>query len=74
MPDIKRSTWIWLVGNMTAVALWLWVASGIWPPPGWEHCDFAPGDPWYFFLLVAPILLVAALGNPDSIIICRFTK
>jgi hypothetical protein len=51
----------WIAGNLGAIAAWIYVASRIWPWPPYEHCDCAPGDPWYFFLLVLPPLAVATI-------------
>jgi hypothetical protein len=49
----------WLFGNLGGIAVWTYVASAIWPWPPYEHCDFAPGDPWYFFVIVVPLLGLA---------------
>ena len=49
----------WLLANVGCILGWLYVASRIWPQPPYEHCDFAPGDPWWFFFLVVPLWFIA---------------
>jgi uncharacterized membrane protein YedE/YeeE len=64
---LREHRW-WFIGNACAIALWLLVASQIWPWPPYEHCDFAPGDPSYFFFLVLPLLVVAAVVQLSGLI------
>lgn len=58
----------WVVGNLSAIAVWIYIASRIWPWPPYEHCEFAPGDPWYFLFAVLPLLGLALVVHIAALI------
>jgi hypothetical protein len=66
--ELTRYRW-WFVSNVCGIGLWLYVASRIWPRAPYEHCDFAPGDPWWFLLLVLPLLALAALVQIVALVV-----
>jgi len=59
----------WVIANLLGIAAWLYIASRIWPWPPYVHCDFAPGDPFYFFGLVVPLFVVAAIVQIVALIV-----
>jgi hypothetical protein len=65
---VSRAHILWVIGNPCAIGLWIVVAAQIWPRPPYEHCDFAPGDPAYFFLLVVPLFALALIANAGGLI------
>ena len=58
----KSGAW-WLVANVCGISAWLYFASTLWPSQPYEHCDFAPGDPFVFLLMVVPLFGLAALAQ-----------
>ncbi len=63
-----RKQWLWALLNVAGMILFLRVGSALWVPPGEEGMPGGPGDAFYFFLIMVPILLaflvldVVALG------------
>jgi len=53
----------WLLFNLVIAALWLRLASNLWPEPGFEGCGPDGADGITFLFLVLPLFCAGALTN-----------
>jgi hypothetical protein len=59
-----RKLWLWVALNVAGAGLYLVVASGLWLRPGEEGLPGGPGDAFYFFFSVFPILVALLRDQP----------
>lgn len=65
---MRRSS-IWLLFNLVGVAAYIWLASRIWVPPGEEGTPGGPGDAFYVFLCLYPVLGLFAGLNLAALVL-----
>jgi ABC-type Na+ efflux pump permease subunit len=58
---------IWIVLNLIGMGTYLRLGSELWTVPGDEGLPGGPGDPFYWFFLMLPILLVYLVFNLISL-------
>jgi hypothetical protein len=72
MQFLTRKRIIWTTLNLVGMVLYLYLAASLWVKPGEEGMPGGPGDAFYFFLLLVPILLgYFALNTVALIVILR---
>lgn len=58
---------IWIVLNLMGMATYLWLGSDLWTIPGDEGLPGGPGDAFYWFFLMLPVLLAYLVFNLISL-------
>jgi len=56
MSRVSRRWWVWAGFNVAGMAMYLWLASDLWVRPGEEGLPGGPGDAFYWFFVMLPIL------------------
>ena len=54
---------LWVLLNLAGMTLYLWLASALWVSAGDEGTPGGPGDAFYFFLFLVPLLFAFAVAN-----------
>jgi hypothetical protein len=63
MTLLFRRATIWTALNLIGMAIYLRLASDLWTVPGDEGLPGGPGDPFYWFFFLIPILLAYLAFN-----------
>ena len=53
----------WVVTNIIGIGLYLALASRLWPTSGEENTPGGPGDAFFYFIVIGPILLFFLAAN-----------
>ena len=65
---LRRFAFSWPALNLAGMALYLRLASTLWPFPGEENLPGAAGDAFFWFLEIVPLLVVAIFGNVGAFV------
>ena len=63
MTFVPRRRTLWIVCNAVGMTAYLYLASTLWVLPGEEGLPGGPGDAFYWFLILVPILVAFMAGN-----------
>jgi hypothetical protein len=58
-----RYALVWVAINVAGLSVYLWLASSLWVLPGEEGQPGGPGDAFYWFFVLVPILVGFLVAN-----------
>jgi hypothetical protein len=72
MQFLARKRIIWTILNLAGMALYLYLAAPLWVLPGEEGQPGGPGDPFYSFFILMPILVSYLTLNISALLVLWF--
>lgn len=66
---VRRFAFWWPTLNLAGIALYLRLASTLWPLPGEEHLPGGPGDAFVWILEILPLQVIAVAANTGAFVL-----